>query len=117
LKVCWKLDSKTGEANFDIDSDKIDIRAPTLFAHMNVPKKLTIFHSDLKKLILEQKVQTNLDAYLYGFNYGVLPRHVNEVLKKLESENLISLGFKTQSERIHKITEPAPINLLRNGRI
>jgi three-Cys-motif partner protein len=117
LKVCWKLDSKTGEANFDIDSDKIDLRTPMLFEDMNVPKKLTVFHSDLKIAILEQKVQTNRDAYLYGFNYGVLPRHVNEVLKKLESEGLISLDFKTQSERIHKIIEPAPINILRNGRI
>ncbi|MGV3589790.1 MAG: hypothetical protein ACO1OF_22475 [Adhaeribacter sp.] len=111
------MDFKTGEANFDIDSDKIDVRTPSLFAEMNVPKKLTVFHADLKKAILEQKVLTNRGAYLYGLNYGVLPKHVNEVLKKLKSEKLISFTFKIQSDRVHKITEPESINILQHGRI
>lgn len=117
LKVCWKMDSKTGEANFDIDSDKIDVRTPSLFAEFNVPKKLNIFHKDLKNAILSQAVKTNKEAYLYGLSYGVQPKHVNEVLKKLESEKQINYTFKLQSDRIHKITQPESITLISHGRI
>jgi three-Cys-motif partner protein len=117
LRVCWKMDAKTGEANFDIDSDKIDIRTPALFEEMNIPKKLNIFHVDFKKAIAEKKILTNRDAYLYGLSYGVLPKHVNESLKKLLHEKIVSFNFKLQSDRIHKIIEPSPITLLHHGRI
>ena len=116
LKVCWKMDSITGQANFDLDTDKIDLQRPSLFAELNVPKKLTVFEADLTKAIMAQQVQTNHAAYLYGLNNGVLPKHVNDVLKKLEKEKRISYDFKPQSERIHNINTPQPINLLYHGR-
>ncbi len=42
LHVCWKHDKLTGEANFDIDNEKININQPSFFEEYNVPTKAGI---------------------------------------------------------------------------
>lgn len=43
LHVAWKIDSQTGEANYDIDDDDIRPDAPFLFEDFRRPKKLDRF--------------------------------------------------------------------------
>jgi len=39
LHVCWRHDKLTGEANFDIDNERININRPSLFEEYNIPTK------------------------------------------------------------------------------
>jgi len=41
--VVWKNDKLRGEANYDIDSEKIDLQSPRLFPELNVPSKRDVF--------------------------------------------------------------------------
>ena len=47
LKTCWKIDELRGEANFDIDDDRINPDEPELF--LRKPKKVELFEYDLAR--------------------------------------------------------------------
>src|SRR5690606_9719600 len=47
LRICWSLDRQRGDANYDIDSDRINPTAPSLFDEYNVPKKVQVFEDEL----------------------------------------------------------------------
>ena len=64
LTVCWKHDKLTGEANFDIDNERIDLSKPSLFPELNVPNKRQIFEEFLSKKILSGDLKTNTEVYL-----------------------------------------------------
>jgi three-Cys-motif partner protein len=40
LKVCWDINPQTGDANFDIDNEKIDYDQPNMFEEYNIPSKI-----------------------------------------------------------------------------
>ena len=48
LRVCWKHDKLTGEANFDIDNEKINVNKPSLFSEFNISTKRQMFDESLK---------------------------------------------------------------------
>lgn len=115
LKVCWKHDQLTGEANFDIDNEKIDLSKPSLFSEYNVPKKIQVFEDELKKQILDEKLKTDLDVYNFSLEQGFLPRHANKILNHLKSQEKIDFDFKIISEKVHKITHPTTIKVNNHG--
>ena len=117
LKVCWRHDKLTGEANFDIDSEKIDINRPSLFKEYNIPKKLQSFENNLEEKILSEILKTDLEVYTYTLEEGFLPKHANEILKRMLEENIISFEFKLLSNKIHKIEIPSLIKKNNHGTI
>jgi len=113
LNVCWRHDHLTGEANFDIDNEKIDLAKPSLFEEYNVPKKIQVFQNTLKNKILTGYLRTDLDIYTFGLKEGFLPKHVNAVIEDMRQNGLIDFKFKKCSNKVHKIQSPTTINLLK----
>jgi hypothetical protein len=83
LHQCWKIDTQRGEANFDIDQDRISDDSPKLFPEMNIPKKLMIFEEQLTEEILQESLDTNKIIYQFTLLNGFLPKHAREIIKKL----------------------------------
>ena len=103
LKIAWKEDGQRGEANYDIDKDKIDVSGQQyLFPEMQIPKKIQVFEKEIEDQITSKKILTNVDAYKFGLLRGFLPKHVNVVLRKLMKENVIN-QVKTITSNIHKL--------------
>lgn len=111
LHVCWKHDRLTGEANFDIDNEKINVNQPGLFAEFNIPKKKQIFDNSLKEKILIKSLRTDIDIYLFTLSEGFLLKDANKILKDLEKEGKIDIQFKLSNSDIHKIKEPSEIKI------
>ena len=86
LLSAWK---KGGDANFDIDGDKIDPARPSLFPEDNIPKKLQVFDRDLRREITEGRLRTNVDVYLFALESGCLPKHARSTIKKMQKEKVI----------------------------
>jgi three-Cys-motif partner protein len=102
LTVSWKHDKLTGEANYDIDNEKIDSARPSLFAELNIPSKRQVFEKTLTEKILSHELKTNIEAYLFALNEGFLLKDANIVLKKLKESKKIDFNFKLISSRLHK---------------
>ncbi|HLZ16967.1 MAG TPA: three-Cys-motif partner protein TcmP [Cyclobacteriaceae bacterium] len=111
LTVCWKHDGLTGEANYDIDNEKINMSSPSLFQEMNVPSKRQVFEENLRKKILEVELRSNLEVYTFSLWEGFLPKDANAILKELKRNNKISYDFKLASSKIHK-QEISPIKII-----
>jgi hypothetical protein len=109
LNVCWKHDKLTGEANFDIDNEKINLLSPSLFEQFNVPKKIQLFEESLKGKILSGKLKNDLEIYTYSLEEGFLPRHVNKVLDELKESKTIEFKFKLITNKVHKIKNSSSI--------
>ncbi len=104
LTVCWKHDKLTGEANFDIDKEKIDLAKPSLFEQFNIPNKRQVFEQNLKEKILRRELKTNYDTYLYSLNEGFLLKDANVILKDLKEKRKIDFDFPLITSRKHKET-------------
>ncbi len=83
LRICWRADPDRGEANYDIDDDHLDSRAPRLFREMDQPRKLTLFHQNLRSKILSGDLNTDRSVYLDTLEEGFLPADGKAVLKEL----------------------------------
>ncbi len=84
LNVSWKHDKLTGEANFDIDNERIDFNRPSLFVQFNIPTKRQIFERDLRDKILSGSVKADNEVYLFTLGEGFLLKDANKVLKELK---------------------------------
>ncbi len=92
LKVCWNLDSTTGEANYDIDDDRIDRQQKSLFAEMDVPTKLDRFNQDLEENLIIGALTDNRDVYRFTLQQGCLPNtHAKEHLRKLQDSGRLTV--------------------------
>ncbi len=111
LSVCWKHDKLTGEANFDIDNERIDVQTPSLFAEFNIPKKIQVFEQLLKEKILIGNLKTDLDIYTFTLEEGFLPKHANKVLTELKADKKVDFNFSTISAKVHRITSPTKIEI------
>ncbi|MCU4189800.1 three-Cys-motif partner protein TcmP [Flavobacterium sp. HXWNR29] len=105
LKVGWKINPHTGDANYNIDEEKIIEGQPSLFEEDNTIKKLGLLDSEIRSQILSDKETSLYKVYLKTLEFGCLPKHCNEVLRKLEKENKI-LPVKTKTEKIHNLAPP-----------
>jgi three-Cys-motif partner protein len=89
LRVAW---AHGGDANFDIDGDNIDPSAPSLFPEYDKPKKLSEFEVLFRKKLLEGTISTNIDAYLFTLEAGVLGSHARDVLNQMVKDGLLEKG-------------------------
>jgi len=80
LKVAWKLG---GDANFDIDKDGIDPNRPSLFPELDKPRKISLFEKDLESAVLERRVSTNKEVYIFALRNGVLSKHAKSALNQM----------------------------------
>jgi len=103
LNVCWRIDKQRGEANFDIDKEKINHAEPSLFTEMNIPNKRQLFEDELTSKILNRELISNKIVYLFTLSSGFLPKDANKVLKELKNQNKIDFEFATINGDIHKI--------------
>jgi len=83
LHVAWK---KGGDANFDIDQDGIDPNAPPLFPEFNKPNKISVFEQDLASAVLERRILTNKDVFIFALQSGVLAVHAKDALNRMVKE-------------------------------
>lgn len=111
LSVCWKMDEQRGTANFDVDDDRINPSAPSLFEEFNVPKKIQVFEQDIEELILAKKITTNRQLYHYALLQGFQPAHANKKIEELKRDKKIGFDFSPVKNNIHKI-EVQPIKIL-----
>ena len=100
LQAAWKRDKLTGEADYLIDSDRIDPERPSLFSEMDKPKKIQLFERGLESELLGANLTTTSDLYRYALREGFLPRHVRPVFERLRKEGYIDgeitgLGYKS----------------------
>lgn len=90
LNTCWKLDKERGEANFDIDEDKITPGQLDIFSgEVRRPKKVDLFEAELTERILNRTITTDRELYLYSINNSFIPKHTNKVIRHLVSQNKI----------------------------
>ena len=85
LKVCWKKDSITGEANYNIDGDVSYGGQRSLFPEDNVIRKVGVFNQDLEKFVKDRSPD-NKDVYKFCLTHGFLPKHANEAFRLMQKE-------------------------------
>jgi three-Cys-motif partner protein len=90
LRVCWDKDRVTGEANYNIDRDSIRDGQLSLFPDRNVIKKQDRFQQGLLNLLRAQTC-TNKTLYRYALENGFLPKHVTDLLKRLQDEGVLEV--------------------------
>ena len=112
LSVVWRKNKVRGEANYDIDNEKINLQAPSLFEQYNKPSKRQVFEKNIAENILNGNLKTNYEVYLFGLNEGFLLKDVNTVLNRLKAEKKIDFDFKLISSGLHKSQNIEPIKLL-----
>jgi three-Cys-motif partner protein len=84
LRTCWKIDPIRGEANFDIDNDKIQEGQIDLFSGaVQKPKKIEKFESELTQQILSKLITNDRELYLFTLNSGFIPSHSRKVIREL----------------------------------
>lgn len=117
LRKTWSLDEQRGEANFDIDDDRIEKERPFLFEAMNRPTKLAIFEADLRTAILTEQLVTDRDVSLFALENGCLGKHARDVAMKMKAEGLLKGKNLAFSETCLKPgREPVRLILTAGGR-
>jgi three-Cys-motif partner protein len=119
LKVCWKEDPTRGEANFDIDLERIDIRSPHLFSDMDKPKKLNLFEMELQRRLLGRILVTDRDVYLFALQEGFLPMHARDMVTRMIKNASIAMVDRGVRPRISSdgYKEPRSLEVVQNGNL
>lgn len=101
LKICWKYDAFSGEANYNIDNN---FEANTLFHVEGETIKKTEVEEELKRKILSGEIKTNIEGFKYVMHQGCQPLLFTNVVKQLKKDGLIErFGEKNYSStNIHK---------------
>lgn len=104
LKVCWKHDKQSGEANFNIDDNW---EAGTIFAQLGENVKKDTVSEKIKELIFSGKIIDNKTGLKYALINGCEPKLFTEVVQKLINDRSIEIvgKFNKQSTKIHRIKE------------
>ena len=105
LNICWKINEQTGDANFDIDNEKIDKIQPSLFIEFDVPNKLTLFKEELKSKISTKEICSNIEMYNFAFEMGCLPKHANDVVKEMVNDKVLKKKPSLLNTNVHRVNE------------
>jgi len=95
LDAAWAIDKNTGEANFNIDNDKILTGQLSFFAEDNVVKKIDVFERNLLQWL--KKERTNEELYLFTLMNGMRKTHTTEILKNKFSSLKITSADKIRN--------------------
>ena len=107
VDACWRVDDRTGEANYSIDREDFDNPTPLLFDLK--PHKVDIFEQALKGLILDGRLATNRDVVEYTLRNGMLCSHAREVLRLLAKEGIIESAVPISYGSVQKTAKPIRI--------
>lgn len=101
LKVCWKHDTFSGEANYNIDNN---FEVNTLFFNPENNIKKDTVSKEIKRLILSREISDNIRGLKFAMYNGCEPKLFTEVVQKLEKEKLIERygDVNNQSSKIHR---------------
>jgi three-Cys-motif partner protein len=115
LKVCWKYDKLSGEANYNIDNNW---EANSLFSQLGENVKKDTVSKEIKELILSGEITGNKTGLKYALINGCEPKLFTEVVQNLINRKAIEIigKFNKQSTSIHKIKEPYQIKRINNGK-
>jgi len=104
LKVCWKHDKLSGEANYNIDNNWEE---NSIFAQLGENIKKDTISKEIKELILSGEILDNKTGLKHALINGCEPKLFIEVVQKLISDKLIEIvgKFNKQSTNIHRIRE------------
>jgi three-Cys-motif partner protein len=103
LTTCWNIDPERGEANFDIDDDRIIPRQADLFTgEVRKPKKVDLFEKELREKILNRELKNDRDIYLFTLTNGFTTIHTRRVISKLVADKKIIKCSLTLSNKICK---------------
>lgn len=83
LKVCWKADAVTGEANYNIDGDFSWAGQKSLFSEQNVIRKVDLFAHDLKEFIRSSS-PSNRDVFKFCLTKGFRPLQASTILSEMK---------------------------------
>jgi len=89
LNVCWKEDSVTGEANYNIDGDFAWARR-SLFQNLNIIRKVDLFEGELRRVVAEE-APDNRKIYRFCLTHGFRPGQAGEVLRRMQKDGLLSV--------------------------
>lgn len=101
LKICWKHDALSGEANFNIDNN---FREGTLFYNPeNNVKKDTVL-KEIKELVLSGKISDNITGMKFAMRKGCEPKLFTDIVKELEKNKRIERygNVNNTSSNIHR---------------
>ncbi|MDP9958104.1 three-Cys-motif partner protein [Epilithonimonas hungarica] len=111
LKVGWNINPHTGDANFNIDGEKIIEGIPSLFEEYNTIKKIELLNKKLERNIFEKKETSLYNLYVKTLEFGCQPVHCNDYLKKLEKEKKITINGKLKSAKIHTLANYSDVKI------
>jgi len=113
LKVCWKYDKFSGEANYNIDNN---FASNSLFDALNENIKKDTIKREIVKLILAGEIKDNIAGLKYTIRNGCEPKLFTEIVNELEQNKKIErIGeVNNSSTNIHK-AKPYQIKILSNG--
>ncbi len=109
LKVCWEINPNTGDANYNIDEEKIIDGQMSIFEEDNKIKKLSYLEEKISKWIKEG-VSLH-DIYIKTMEFGCQPKHANSILRELIKNGKIN-KIHLKNDRIHKVDDKVKIELL-----
>ena len=104
LTTCWNIDPERGEANFDIDDDKIQKGQFDMFTNeVQKPKKVDLFEKELRENILNKSLPTDKAIYLFTVTNGFLPSHSRKIITQLTKDNKIQKCNFNLSTKVCKL--------------
>jgi three-Cys-motif partner protein len=93
LTIAWKRNAINGEADFDIDEDKLKGQLD-LFGGKKMTK-IEKFQIELKDKLLDATLKSNKDVLLYAYSNGHIPKHSEEVVKQLKKDGKLHYEGKS----------------------
>ena len=101
LKVCWKHDTLSGEANFNIDNN---FREGTLFYNPENNVKKDTVSKEIKELVLSGKISDNITGMKFAMRKGCEPKLFTDIVKELKKNERIERygNVNNISSDIHK---------------
>lgn len=93
LTIAWKRNELNGEADFDIDED--NKKNQLTFFEGKRMTKIEKFQADLESKLLGKASVTNKVVLIYTYQCGHIPKHAEEVLKRLKKQGKLNYDTKT----------------------
>lgn len=111
LNVCWRKDKLRGEANYDIDNERINSSTPFLFEELNRPQKIDLYEKGFVKQIFEENMLSIKALYLYTLNEGFQYKDANKILIDLRKKNKIKYDIVLITNNLHKMPSDGLIEI------
>ena len=94
LQVAWRTDEIAGEANFDVDREKIHPDQMVFALDEMKPKKIQVFEENLTLLFKSKSFIHEIDVLHYCIESGMTAQHTTSVIARLKHEGLFSCDFR-----------------------